>query len=47
MKREHPTEAEVREFVQFLKALSEEKQEGLYLMTKGAAALCGEKGIFE
>lgn len=42
-----PRESEIREFVQFLKALSEEKQEGLYLMTKGAAALCGEKGIFE
>lgn len=42
-----PSESEIREFVQFLKALSEEKQEGLYLMTKGAAALCGEKGIFE
>ena len=47
MKREQPTEAEVREFVQILKKLNDEKQEGLYLMIKGAAALCGEKSVFE
>lgn len=41
------TEKEALEFIQLMKTLTEEEQQGLYLIIKGAAAVAGERAVFE
>ena len=46
MEREQTSKSGAREFVELLKQLNKERQQGLYLIAKGMAVMAGEKKVF-